>query len=129
MRALTSLALMTAAGVMLGAAPVAGQEGTTSTGFQPYLFAAPGGISSGGTTLHVGGGVDLVLWKGLGASVEGGYVGPMEAMDYGLGIISTKCVLPVRDAEAAAHHSIRDRRIYARVPQRDGERDEHRGRC
>jgi hypothetical protein len=89
MRALTSLALMTAAAVMLGAAPAAGQEGTTSTGFQPYLFAAPGGISSGGTTLHVGGGVDLLLWKGLGASVEGGYVGPMEAMDYGLGIIST----------------------------------------
>jgi len=68
---------------------VAGQEGTASTGFQPYFFAAPGGISNGGTTLHVGGGVDLVLWKGLGASVEGGYVGPMEAMDYGLGIIST----------------------------------------
>jgi hypothetical protein len=89
MRALTSLALMTAACVTVGVAPVAGQEGTPTKGFQPYLFAAPGGTSNGGTTLHVGGGADVLLWKGLGASVEGGYVGPMAAMNYGLGLIST----------------------------------------
>jgi hypothetical protein len=88
MLTLKSLALMTGAAVILGAAPVAGQEAGPSTGIQPYVFAAPGGVSNGGTTLHLGGGVDVLVWKGFGASIEGGYLGPIEAMDYGLGIIS-----------------------------------------
>jgi hypothetical protein len=33
--------------------------------------------------------VDIAIWKGLGASLEGGYLGPIESMDYGLGLIST----------------------------------------
>jgi hypothetical protein len=102
MLTLKSVALMTVGAVMLGAAPLAGQEvgprvahalleavGTQlSPGIQPYVFAAPGGVSNGGTTLQLGGGVDVLLWKGLGASIEGGYLGPVEAMDDGIGIIS-----------------------------------------
>jgi hypothetical protein len=56
----------------------------------PYTFAAPGTISGGnGTTLHVGGGFDTIVWQGIGAGAEIGYVGPFpKAFDYGIGVLS-----------------------------------------
>jgi hypothetical protein len=82
--------------VVFSALPVAGQEGAPADArFQPYTFVAPGGVSNGGATMHVGGGVDILLWKGLGASVEGGYLGPIEAFDYGIGVVSTNAFYQV----------------------------------
>ena len=89
MAELKSLAVFTAAAVLVLATPAHAQEGASGSGFQPYVFAAPGGISNGGTTFHLGGGTDMPLWKGFGASFEGGYLGPVESMDYGVGVVST----------------------------------------
>ena len=69
----------------------------SSARFFPYTFVAPGGVSNGGTTLHVGGGFDALIWKGLGASVEGGYLGPVpDGFDYGIGVISANAVFHTR---------------------------------
>ena len=46
-----------------------------------YLFLAPGGVSSSGhtaMTLHLGAGVDAVLFKGFGVGAELGALGPRE---------------------------------------------------
>jgi hypothetical protein len=61
--------------------------------FLPYTFAAPGGVSGGGSTLHLGGGIDAIVWKGIGVSFEGGYLGPFpDGFDYGIGLISANGV-------------------------------------
>jgi hypothetical protein len=76
--------------MLLSAGLVQAQEAPT---FMPYTFAAAGGVSNGGTTLHVGGGFDTIVWKGLGASIEGGYLGPFpDGFDHGIGVISTNAV-------------------------------------
>ena len=90
MRARSSLAPIVAVvvAVVLASAP-AGAQQPSDAGVQPYVFAAPGGISNGGTSVHLGGGADLLAWKGLGASFEGGYLAPMGAgFDYGIGVVS-----------------------------------------
>jgi hypothetical protein len=61
----------------------------TRAQLQPYLFVAPGGIPGGTTTVHGGGGFEVVMPIGLGGGVELGYVGPFpDGFDYGIGLVS-----------------------------------------
>lgn len=58
-------------------------------GVQPHTFIAPGAVSGGGTTLHVGGGFDVIHRSGLGVGTELGWVGPFpDGFDYGIGLLS-----------------------------------------
>jgi hypothetical protein len=61
--------------------------------YRPYVFVAPGAVSTELATLHAGGGFDVVARNGLGASVEVGYLAPLlEGFGYGVGVISTNAV-------------------------------------
>lgn len=54
-----------------------------------YIFAAPGGASSGGGgTLHIGGGGEGVFKSGAGLGAELGYLFPFENRGSGLGVFS-----------------------------------------
>jgi opacity protein-like surface antigen len=79
--------------LLLGLAPATAQERSTAA-YQPYTFAAPGGISQGGgTTLHLGGGIEMLAWKGLGVAFEGGYLGPLsEGFQSGIGVVSANAI-------------------------------------
>jgi hypothetical protein len=58
---------------------------------QGYAFVAPGGASGGGatvTTLHIGGGGEGLLYKGLGVGGELGYWGPTKSFGDGVGLLS-----------------------------------------
>ena len=61
--------------------------------YNGYFFVGPGAATgdcccSSATTMHIGGGVEGTLYKGLGAGIELGYLGPMEAMQDGIGMLS-----------------------------------------
>ncbi len=56
-----------------------------------YAFIAPGGATCCGTTqttLHAGAGGEIALWKGLGAGVEVGALGPTDRLSNGFGVAS-----------------------------------------
>ena len=56
-----------------------------------YLFAAPGGATSGSYTtamLHIGGGGEGVVGKGIGVGAEIGALGPMECFRCAVGVFS-----------------------------------------
>jgi hypothetical protein len=56
---------------------------------QGYVFIAPGVRTSGTSAqLHVGGGVDALVYKGVGIGAELGYNGRLQAMRSGFGIFS-----------------------------------------
>lgn len=58
---------------------------------QGYVFFAPGGIFAGGGhvgTLHVGGGGEALLYKGIGVGVEIGYLTPWRNLSGGIGVFS-----------------------------------------
>jgi hypothetical protein len=55
---------------------------------QGYTFAAPGATSGGVTTLHVGGGGEGFVYKGLGVGAEIGYMGFTERFGNGFGVFS-----------------------------------------
>jgi hypothetical protein len=81
MQSLVTLALLCCA----FAVPGWGQIGNA------YIFAAPGALSCCGesqATLHVGGGGEIKVWKGLGAGVEVGALGPTEDFTQALGVMS-----------------------------------------
>ncbi len=71
----------------LVAAPVFGQREPRGQG---YVFFAPGAVSAGATqgTFHFGGGGEALLYKGLGAGGEIGYLFPWNAAKSGLGVVS-----------------------------------------
>lgn len=55
-----------------------------------YGFGGVGGTSGNSVaTLHVGGGGEALVYKGLGLGAEVGYVAPFEAVGDGIGIFST----------------------------------------
>jgi hypothetical protein len=55
-----------------------------------YGFGAVGGTSGGSTaTLHVGGGGEGLIYKGLGLGAEVGYLTPFRDLGNGIGILST----------------------------------------
>lgn len=56
-----------------------------------YVFAAPGALTCCGeslSTLHVGGGGEVKVWKRLGAGAEIGALGPTEDFSAALGVMS-----------------------------------------
>ena len=69
--------------------PIAAFAQGPGLGVQPYTFIAPGAVSGGGTTLHVGGGLDVIHRSGLGVGTELGWAGPFpDGFDYGIGLLS-----------------------------------------
>ena len=56
-----------------------------------YVFAAPGGVSGGGTasTLHGGGGFEALVWRRwAGVGAEAGWLGPIRRLGSGVGVLS-----------------------------------------
>ncbi|HLG13573.1 MAG TPA: hypothetical protein VJH03_03485 [Blastocatellia bacterium] len=53
-----------------------------------YGFVAPGGAGSRAATLHLGAGGEALIYKGLGAGAEIGYLGPFEGLGSGFGVFS-----------------------------------------
>ncbi len=69
-----------------------------------YLFFAPGGLFSQGHpvgTAHFGGGGEFMLFKGLGAGAEIGYLTPWEDFSAGIGVLSAN----------GAYHFLRNRKV------------------
>ncbi len=67
-----------------------------------YVFFAPGGVTSGGYTsgtIHLGGGVDAILGKGLGLNLELGVVGPRERFSEAVGVFSPGATYYFRHAK------------------------------
>jgi hypothetical protein len=67
-----------------------------------YGFIAPGGLTFAGhteATLHLGFGVDVPIWKGLGLGAELGALGPTRSFSDAVGIFSPD----------ASYHFIHDR--------------------
>jgi hypothetical protein len=68
-----------------------------------YAFVAPGAVTCCGrseSTLHVGVGTELRVWKGLAAGLEAGALGPNRSLSDSLGVASFDGVyhfLPDRD--------------------------------
>jgi hypothetical protein len=70
--------------LVLGAAAAA----QSSSG---YVFVGPGGLTSSGYTsgtLHIGGGVDAILGRGLGLNIELGVLGPSDRFEGAVGLFS-----------------------------------------
>ncbi len=74
--------------LLLLVAPCQALAQPSERAFLPFVFAAPGSISGGTTTLHFGGGFETIFLKGIGAGAELGYLGPLSALDYGIGVLS-----------------------------------------
>jgi hypothetical protein len=56
-----------------------------------YVFVAPGGVTSYGhtaMTLHFGGGLDAIVYKGIGLNAELGALGPREDLGASVGVFS-----------------------------------------
>ena len=93
MRQITGVLLIVISLSLTAAAQTASpkaKQTTNKNGYSyGYIFAAPGGTSSGGGgTLHIGGGGEGVLKNGAGIGVEVGYITPFESFGDGLGIFS-----------------------------------------
>ena len=57
-----------------------------------YLFAAPGGSTGSGSgfgSVHLGGGAEIFLTRGLAVSPEIGYLAPWNSFGNGFGVFST----------------------------------------
>jgi hypothetical protein len=75
--------------LVLAPAAILGQTAREPRGWG-YGFGAVGGTSGGSVaTLHVGGGGEGLVFKGLGIGAEVGYLAPFEALGDGIGILST----------------------------------------
>jgi len=81
-------ALLVSCVLALIAGPLAAQEGKQYRS-QGYVFFAPGLASPGGHSfLHFGGGGDALIYKGLGAGAELGYIFPSRSAADGVGLFS-----------------------------------------
>ena len=56
---------------------------------QGYVFVAPTSTTEGGFGLHIGGGGEGLVYKGLGVGGEIGYVGSADRLRDGFGVLST----------------------------------------
>lgn len=69
---------------------------------QGYVFVAPSGFTSGSTAgVHIGGGGEGLVYKGLGVGGEIGYAFPGESPDNGLGIASVNGSYHFKNASAS----------------------------
>jgi len=86
----------------LAPALVRGQESLSKSFGHGYAFFAPGAATTFSCrsctfgTLHVGGGGEAILYKGLGIGAELGYLVPMEEMSQGFGLVSLNGVYVFR---------------------------------
>ena len=82
--------LMMVVSILLGVQVVVmGQTSNEPRGWG-YGFGAAGGTSGGSeATLHVGGGGEGLVYKGLGLGAEIGYLSPFQQFGDGIGILST----------------------------------------
>jgi hypothetical protein len=55
---------------------------------QGYVFVAPTTTTEGGSGLHIGGGGEGLVYKGLGVGGEVGYLGAARDLSQGIGILS-----------------------------------------
>jgi hypothetical protein len=55
---------------------------------QGYFFVAPTTTTAGGFGLHIGGGGEGLLYKGLGVGGEIGYLGASQELSRGIGVLS-----------------------------------------
>jgi len=70
-----------------------------------YVFIAPGAASGNGATtatLHFGGGADVLVYQGLAAGAEIGYLAPVDSLGDGFGVFS---------ADLSYHFSRRQRLV------------------
>lgn len=65
---------------------------------QGYVFVAPGTTSEGGATLHIGGGGEGLVYKGLGVGGEIGYLGAAQNLSGGIGVLSPNVSYHFRNA-------------------------------
>lgn len=56
---------------------------------QGYVFVAPTSMTGGGFGLHIGGGGEGLVYKGLGVGGEIGYLGSADGLRDSIGILST----------------------------------------
>jgi hypothetical protein len=56
---------------------------------QGYVFVAPTSTTEGGFGLHIGGGGEGLVYKGLGVGGEIGYLGSPDGLRDGIGVLST----------------------------------------
>jgi hypothetical protein len=71
---------------------------------QGYVFFAPGGVFEEGGhigTLHIGGGGEALLYKGIGVGAEIGYLTFWKDFNAGIGILSAN----------GSYHFMRDRKL------------------
>lgn len=81
--------VMVASFFVLVQAAAFGQTSSEPRGWG-YGFGGVGGTSEGSVvTLHVGGGGEGLVYKGLGLGAEVGYLSPFEDLGDGIGILST----------------------------------------
>jgi hypothetical protein len=55
---------------------------------QGYIFVAPTTTTEGGFGLHIGGGGEGLVYKGLGVGGEIGYLGAAQELSQGIGVLS-----------------------------------------
>jgi hypothetical protein len=55
---------------------------------QGYFFVAPTTTTAGGFGLHIGGGGEGLVYKGLGVGGEIGYIGAARELNRGIGVLS-----------------------------------------
>jgi hypothetical protein len=94
------LMIVIATAVMLPALAAA-QSDRPYTGYG-YFFIAPGAGTPGNWgTLHIGGGGQGFVYKGLGVGAELGFLGPRECLGEGFGVLSVN----------GAYHFRRDKKL------------------
>src|SRR5262245_60231365 len=84
--------------LLAGLLPFAAAAQSKERRGQGYFFVAPGTTSEGGATLHIGGGGEGLVYKGLGVGGEIGYLGAARDLSGGIGIISPNVSYNFRNA-------------------------------
>ena len=69
--------------------PVAAAAQSKEWSGQGYVFVAPTSTTEGGFGLHIGGGGEGLVYKGLGVGGEIGYLGSADGLRDGIGVLST----------------------------------------
>lgn len=78
--------------------PIAAAAQSKERRGQGYVFVAPTTTSEGGAFLHIGGGGEGLVYKGLGVGGEIGYLGAGEALGNGVGVLSSNLSYHFRKA-------------------------------
>ncbi|MCI0387588.1 MAG: hypothetical protein MOB07_02290 [Acidobacteria bacterium] len=74
--------------LLAGLLPFAAPAQTKERRGQGYVFVAPGSFAQEVATLHIGGGGEGLVYKGLGVGGEIGYLGIIGELGEGFGVLS-----------------------------------------